>query len=409
MRVVLVVPVFPQISETFIVSKAVGLLDRGWDVHVICGASADEQWDAFGPEHRVQDLRGRVHVSPPLTPRWSSAMAASRQVARLRKAPHGALRRYLSDSTAPISRRLRDLVLDADLLALAPDVVHFEFGSLAPERMGLGRRLGAAVTVSFRGYDLNYVGLDQPGYYQEVWDHADGIHVLGADLWRRAVQRGAPADLPHTRISPALDTTAIMPTPVRPGPLGGADDPLRVLSVGRLHWKKGYDYALEAVAALRDQGLAVEYRIVGDGGLLEAAAFWRHQLGLDEQVQLLRSVPPAEVARQLAWADVFLHAATSEGFCNAVIEAQAHGVPVVCSDADGLPENVAHDVTGLVVPRRDPKAMAEGLTALAADATMRARMGTAGPERVKHHFQLRNQLDAWERFYEDAVARRARV
>ena len=409
MRVALVVPVFPQISETFIASKAVGLLDRGWDVHVVCGASADEQWDAFGPDHRVHDLRERVHVSPPLAPRWTSAVTASRQVARLRRAPHGVVRRYLSDRTSPLPRRLRNLVLDADLLALAPDIIHFEFGSLAPERMGLGTRLGAAITVSFRGYDLNYVGLDQTDYYQDVWDHADGIHLLGEDLWRRAVRRGAPVDLPHTLIAPAIDPVSIKATPARAGSLGRADQPLRVLSIGRLHWKKGYDYALEAVAALRDQGLAVEHRIVGDGDLLEAVAFWRHQLGLDDEVTLLRSVPPAEVARQLAWADVLLHAATSEGFCNAVIEAQAHGVPVVCSDADGLPENVAHEVTGLVVPRRNPKALAEGLARLATHPTTRAAMGRAGPERVEQHFRLDDQLDAWERFYEDAVTRRARV
>lgn len=408
MRVVLVVPVFPQLSETFVVAKAVGLLDRGVDVHVMCGASEEPQWAAFGPDHRVHDLRGRVHLSPHLAPRWSSVVGAARGVVGLRQAPRGALGRYLADHTDPLPRRVRELVVDAQMLALAPDVVHFEFGALAPGRMALRVRLGAAVTVSFRGYDLNYVGLDQPGYYQDVWDHADGIHVLGEDLWRRAVRRGAPADLPHTLIPPALDPTSIEPSPTRPGPLGGADQALRVLSIGRLHWKKGYDYALEAVAALRNRGMAVEHRIVGDGDLLEAVAFWRHQLGLDDVVHLLRSVPPAEVARQLAWADVLLHAATSEGFCNAVIEAQAHGVPVVCSDADGLPENVAHEVTGLVVPRRDPNALVEGLARVAADATLRAAMGRAGPERVERRFRLDDQLDAWERFYEDAAAARAR-
>ncbi|MCC6227470.1 MAG: glycosyltransferase family 4 protein, partial [Microthrixaceae bacterium] len=287
-----------------------------------------------------------------------------------------------------------------------PDVVHFEFGALASDRMALRERLGSAVTVSFRGYDLNYVGLDDPDHYREVWDRADGIHVLGEDLWRRAIHRGAPPDLPHTVITPAIDASAIVPTPARPGLLGAEAAPLRVLSVGRLHWKKGYDYALDAIAALRAQRIEVEYRIVGDGDLLAGVAFWRRQLGIDDNVELLRSVPPAEVARQLSWADVFLHSATSEGFCNAVIEAQAHGVPVVCSDADGLPENVEHEVTGFVVPRRDLRGRAEGVARLAGDAGLRARMGAAGRDRVERLFRLEDQIDAWVRFYEDAVERR---
>ena len=137
------------------------------------------------------------------------------------------------------------------------------------------------------------------------------------------------------------------------------------------------------VAQLYDLSVAFEAITFETADHREAVAFWRHQLDLEGEVTLLGSVPPDEVARQLDWADVFLHAATSEGFCNAVVEAQAHGVPVVCTDADGLAENVEHDVTGLVVPRRDPAALAEAITRLAADGERRAAMGEAGPARVE--------------------------
>lgn len=406
MRVALVVPTFPQVSETFIVAKALGLVDRGCDVYLACRSSPPSNWAAFGADHRVHELRDRVHVSPVPGLHPSALAPIVRQAAGLVRAPRGAVRRYIAGESAPARRRVQDLVLDAALVAIAPDVVHFEFGSLAPQRMSLRERLAAAVTVSFRGYDLNYVGLDDPDHYRSIWDHADGIHVLGDDLWRRAMRRGAPPATPHQTIAPAIDVSGISPIAARPHPLGAPDHPLRVLSVGRLHWKKGYDYALEAVADLKVRGLAVEHRIIGDGDHLGAVGFWRHQLGLDDDVQLLRSVPPAEVARQLGWADVLLHAATSEGFCNAVIEAQAHGVPVVCSDADGLPENVEHNVTGIVVPRRDSVALADGVERLAADPGLRTAMGTAGRARVERRFRLEDQLDSWERFYEAALQRR---
>lgn len=403
MRVALVVPAFPQVSETFIVSKAVGLVDRGIDVQIVASSSPSANWEAFGPRHRVHELRNRVHVAFTSTLQPSVLGAAATQMVRLAKGRRR-LRSYLAHVDSSLMRSAKSLLLDAALIELGPDIVHFEFGSLAPARMYLKESIGAAVTVSFRGYDLNYVALADPGFYSGVWAHADRVHVLGDDLWRRALRRGANESVPHSVISPAIDTRDVIPGRARPGLLGSTGNPLRVLSVGRLHWKKGYDYALEAIGRLVSRGIHVEYRIIGDGDLLAAVAFWRHQLGLDERVSLLRAVPPAVVAEQLGWADVLLHAATSEGFCNAVIEAQAHGVPVVCSDADGLGENVEDGVTGFVVPRRDPDALADRLIILAREESVRSRMNAAGPERVAQKFRIEDQLDAWQDFYREALS-----
>jgi colanic acid/amylovoran biosynthesis glycosyltransferase len=101
------------------------------------------------------------------------------------------------------------------------------------------------------------------------------------------------------------------------------------------------------------------------------------------------------------WADVFLHAAVSEGFCNAVIEAQAMGLPVVCSDAGGLPENVADGESGFVVQRRNPRALAEKLAVLATDPGLRYLMGKAGRERALRCFCLEDQVTAFEQLYRE--------
>ena len=67
-RLVLVVPRFPVLSETFIATKALGLVARGWDVQVGCGTSAPAKWTAFGAELHVGTLRSRVHRAPDLSP-----------------------------------------------------------------------------------------------------------------------------------------------------------------------------------------------------------------------------------------------------------------------------------------------------------------------------------------------------
>jgi colanic acid/amylovoran biosynthesis glycosyltransferase len=298
-------------------------------------------------------------------------------------------------------RAIPRLCLDAELVKLGGEVVHFEFGALAPSRMYLADLLGCRMVVSFRGYDLNYVGLDVPNYYAEVWEKAAVLHFLGEDLWKRAQRRGCSPGKPHRLIPPAVDTTLF-----NPGERGRAAHarPLRILSVGRLEWKKGYEHALVAIRALCERGVECEYRIVGGGGYLGGLAFARHQLGLEGVVTFLGPLSHEGVREQMRTADIFLHAAVSEGFCNAVMEAQAMELPIVCTDADGLPENVEHGATGFVVPRRNPLALADALAVLAGDGALRRRMGRAGRRRVAARFRPDDQIEAFEELYKTVLA-----
>ena len=388
MKIVLVVAEYPAVSETFVASRFLGLVAAGLDVEVVAGRGR---------------RAGRVRVSWPHRPRWLAALLAPASVARVLCLEPRAAARYLAMGW----RRwgldvVRRLYLDAEILLARPDVLHFEFGPLAAARMYLAELLGCKTVVSFRGYDLNYAGIEDQQYYQEVWARVDRVHCLSRDLWEKAQRRGCPSAKPHAIIPPAVDTEFFGAVEREPGVLlGSRERPLRLVSVGRIEWSKGYEYALETVAALRRQGLVVEYRIVGAGEHLEAVAFCRHQLGLDDCVTLAGTAGPEQVRTELARADLFLHAAVTEGFSNAVIEAQASGLPVVTTDAGGLPENVEDAVTGFVVPRRNPWAAAEKVALLACDPALRERMGRAGRRRARQQFSLPAHLAAFERLYRD--------
>lgn len=400
MRIVLVVPAFPKLSETFVVSHLLGLLAHGWDVQVVCACSAAADWAQFPALTADPGLRRRVHVTWPDAPRWRVLLLWLPALLRcLLQRPLATARYLVRGWRLYGSAILRRFYQDQTLILLRPDVVHFEFGALAQPRMALKRLLDCRITVSFRGYDLNFAGLEQSDYYRTVWEGADRLHLLGRDLWLRAQRRGCPPDKPHALIPPAIDTAVFHPTTRTV-----AARPLRILSVGRLVWKKGYDYALEAVRLLLDAGIACEFRIAGEGEYLEALTFARYRLGLEAQVHFLGALSPVAVREQMQWADVLLHTAVSEGFSNAVMEAQAMQLPVVCSDADGLPENVADGETGFVVPRRDPRAVADRLAFLALSPDVRLRMGLAGRRRVVARFNLADQARAFDAFFEAAVA-----
>lgn len=364
MRIVLFVNKFPVLSETFIVKKCLGLLKQGWDVHVVCQNSTDAaNWGHFPELTAVADMRQRVHDG------FSSIV------------------------------QINDC-----LYTLDPDLIHFEFGSFAVGRMYLKEMINCKVVVHFRGFDINYFGLDQPDCYQDVWDRADGLIFVSQDLWRRALRRGCPPDKPHYCLLHGLDVSDFDANGrVHTEVAGSPQRPLRLLSTGRLVWKKGYEFGLQAVGLLQDQGIACDYHIIGAGEHETAVRAACNQLGLQAHVHFLGGVSQQRVKEELVWADLLLHPAVSEGFCLAVLEAQAMQVPIVCTDADGLPENIADGKTGFVVPRRDPAAMAEKAALLARNPALRQQLGQAGRQRVLTHFQLDAYIDAYQQIYNDIL------
>ncbi|HWH93709.1 MAG TPA: glycosyltransferase [Baekduia sp.] len=361
-RIVMVTDHFPKFSETFFMAKFLGLRRNGWDVHVVCNRSNKEQWEFFDGLREDGDVSARLHPT-------------------------------------------KDF--ETTIAELEPDLIHFGYGTLALGRMHAAQATGAKTVVSFRGYDINYHGLEDPAIYDEVWHGVDMLHFVGEDTWERAQRRGCPPQRAHTIITDAVDVSRFSP-PERSLELAGtAERPLRIVSVGRLHWKKGHEFGLAAIRKLVDRGVDVRYRIIGEGPHREATLFAIHDLQLAGHVELCGAQPAEEVHAQLAWADVFLHPAVSEGFCVSAIEAQAMGLPVVCSDADGLAQNVVDGETGFVVARRDAALLADRLATLAQDAELRLRLGAAARRRATVAFDETQQIERFEALYRQLLAQPA--
>lgn len=405
-RIVLILTTFPQLSETFIVNKFIGLVEKDWDIQIVCSTFSKKNWMAFQSLRDNPNLRKRIHQSPPTNSKILAALLyIPILVYTFLVAPLRTCRYFKIGWGVHGLGIFRRFYLDAPLIWLNPQVIHFEFGALAVGRETLAKCIGCKMVVSFRGYDLNFSGLDDPKYYSKVWKYADGLHFLGKDLWERALRRGCPTEKLHALIPPALDTNLFKPTNEREPEenIGSVSRPLRLLSVGRLEWIKGYEYAVQMVDQLVKGGIQLEYHIVGDGQFLPAVSYARHQLQLENNIHLLGFLEREQILEQYAWADIFIHMAVSEGFCNAVLEAQAMQIPIVCSDAGGLAENVKDGVTGFVVPRRDPQAIASKVVQLIESPELRKHMGVAGRERVIERFQLEQQLERFSDFYTKVI------
>jgi colanic acid/amylovoran biosynthesis glycosyltransferase len=167
---------------------------------------------------------------------------------------------------------------------------------------------------------------------------------------------------------------------------------------------QGFEHAVHAVRLLLDAGVEADYTIFGDGEYLPALAFARHQLEIREQVHLPGEINTPELARSLPTADVFVSAAVVDGMPKGVLQAMASGIPVVMSDPGPLGSAGIDPGAGFVVPRRDPRALAEKLVLLAGDEQMRREMGHAGRRWALEHLDRAERLDRVSRLYREALA-----
>ena len=151
---------------------------------------------------------------------------------------------------------------------------------------------------------------------------------------------------------------------------------VRLLYVGRVSREKDLDLLADAYRRLRNEGLAVQLFVVGQGPYSQAFA-----ASLPEAV-FTGYLRGEELARAYASADVFVFPSTTDTFGNVIIEAQASGVPVVVSDSGGPKELVQNNENGLITRSHDVEDFTRAVRNLIVDPTLRQRMGRRARESV---------------------------
>jgi len=416
LRVLLTTYGFPDYRQAFIERYVLALIALGNDVCVVATAGTG----------RVPERNTRAFTSPRLTvvqAPWTDARG--KKVVTLlgsliRSARHHprALRKLV---TALRRRhRLRHALL-AELYVLTPilsrpvDVVHRGWLPAATHWAELMALIDAPLVVRCHGSDLRIDPLLGDQYRQAltaVFERADLVHCVSEDLARHALALGlAPS---KAFVCPwGVDTTYFQPAASREP---GARSPngmgtVHVVSVGRLHWVKGYEFALQAIAQLRRVGVDIDYTIVGFSEERELLALLTtvRDLGLEPHVSVRGALPPDGVLDALRAADIFMLPSLSEGLSIATLEAMAVGLPVVVTDVGGMREAVTDGVEGRVVPARDPAALADALLELVNDAKLRASMGERGRRRAIDEFDSEKCARALLEQYQRLVRERPRA
>lgn len=307
--------------------------------------------------------------------------------------------------------------LDAHWVADTPDVAHGHFWMSGVATQRAAHSHGIPTVQTFHALGLIkrlHQGLDDTSpdcrvrVEARIARDADWVAATSTDEVFELVRMGRARS--RTSVVPCgVDIDAFTPD----GPAAPRGDRPRIVSVGRLVPRKGFDTVIRALPRVP----GAELVIVGgpaQADLAEDAEAQQLQrlaaeLGVADRVRLLGAVTRAEMPALLRSADVVACTPWYEPFGIVPLEAMACGVPVVATAVGGIRDTVVDGVTGRLVPPKDPRLLGEAIATLLYDHRRRRTLGEAGRERARARYTWDRVAADTERIYEKLVPVRREV
>jgi glycosyltransferase involved in cell wall biosynthesis len=294
-----------------------------------------------------------------------------------------------------------------------PRLVHAHFGPDGLTALDVARRLQIPLVTTLHGYDVSRTGRALLLSGRLSWMR----YALGR---RRLMREGAL----FLAVSDALRAKAIaagyppdrtithyMGVDLRAFPFSPDRDGHTILHVGRLVEKKGTALLIDALDRLKTAHPEANLVVIGDGPLRPSLERLARQLGVGGKVRFLGSQPPTAVAEWmrsaalLAVPSVTAHDGDAEGLPTVIPEAAASGLPVVGSDHSGIPEAIADEHSGFIVPEGQVEPLTGRLAELLGSRDLRRSMGLAARKLAESRFDRRTQVERLESHYDALAAR----
>ncbi len=388
---------YPVVSQTFCDSEMLALESMGFDLEVI---SLNPPPDSFRHE-RLDRLKAEIHYPPTedVLDAQAKEPAFTEQLGAL-VADHDA--RYGKSFKSEI--RARNAWHFAPLLKkLGVQHVHVHFANRATHSALFLKKLGFSFSFTAHAQDF-MIDLGSDELLREMVNEA-AFTVAVSDFSRDLLVKICPEGV--AKIKRIYNGIELNDFPVAEPEHGGQ---LRIVSVGRLIEFKGFQHLIESVAILKQRGIEVEARIIGEGPMREELAAQIVSAGVTSNVHLLGVRSQEQLKRELAEAHLFVlpsivdRKGASDILPTVITEAMACRLPVVSTKIAGIPEMVDHDQTGILVEPGDAAAMADAIALLAADPAKRKALGEAGRKRSESLFALSVTAGELGASFKDAVA-----
>lgn len=410
MRVAFFVSEFPSLSETFILSQIVGLIDGGHSVKIY--ARNAQKVLKVHPLVEQYNLLDVVYYHP-FIPRnyFSRALKGFLLFCRaFVKVPTIALKTLNIKKYGKHASSLKLLYRTFPLLDhdAEYDILMCHFGEMGLQVLDIKEvsNLSGKLCVAFHGFDLSaYIQKHGEAIYQKLFQEADLMLPI-SDFWKkRLIELGCePKKIKIHRMGIDVDRFTFQPRTIED------NEPIQLVSIARLVEKKGLEYGIRALQEVIPVHPSIKYTIVGSGPLMPQLAALVESLALEDIVELVGWRQQDEVIGLLDKAHIMLAPSVTsrsgdmEGIPVVIMEAMAMGIPVISTWHSGIPELIESGESGYLVPERDTLQLAKSTGMLIGHPEDWACIGKAGRTVVEENFnnaRLVNQLIA---IFESKVA-----
>ncbi len=289
-----------------------------------------------------------------------------------------------------------------------PDIVQVFFGIPAGGGAYLLKKLQNIPYVVFLGGRDVPTRQPDPPYYRwlylflkpairAIWNTASSVVACSDGL--RTLARDTDPDVKMEVIPDGLDLGRFEPVDRPPDP-----EQVRVLTIGRLIPRKGFQFLIQALPQIRENAnVDFTIEVVGEGpyrGVLQKLA---ETIGVSEHIRFTGAVPYAELPQKYRDADLFILPSLAEGMPLVVLEAMGTGLPIVASRVQGIEELVADGINGALFEAGDVDGLADALLTLINAGGARTEMGRASVQRVQS-YDWKHIADSYLTLYTDILA-----
>ena len=280
----------------------------------------------------------------------------------------------------------------------------------------VGRALGIPVVATLHGSDVFVAEKGFPySYMTRVTNR--GISRLTScspELRDRICRLGFPTEYSHVipyaadpeMLQRGPDPEAAQQARIR---LGLQDCYPLVFALGRLVYKKGFEYLIRAMPALIEKQPGAHLVIGGEGDLHAELTALCRSLGIEEQVHFVGRLLRDQIPPLMAASDIFVmpsikdRVGNIDGLPNVILEAMALHKPVIASNVAGIPLAVGDGKNGRLVAQKDPQALAEALIDAAADRDRLHNWGLESRRRIEEELNWGVIADRYEQVFRDTI------
>lgn len=276
-------------------------------------------------------------------------------------------------------------------------IVHFQWIVSVDEIRWAKYFFRVPVIISARGSQLTVYPATEPGYEDSIRESlaaADYVHTVSQTMAEACLRFGADSGKIYVNYN-GIEIDRIKLSQKR----NSQSDELQLISTGTLMWRKGFLWQLQLINILKNTGIMVKLKIIGDGPDRQGLIYTIIKLKLQDAVTLEGHKPHEEVIRTLQTSDIYISTSAAEGLSNAVLEAVACGLPIIAFDCEGMNEVIINGNNGFIVSFGDIESMAEKVRLLYNNRKMLETMGCNGALMAVEKFDSRTQVNKMIEFY----------